>query len=284
MTVMELLASAYDRDRLGHALLFVSADERSEAFQKEILGFASLLLCTERKSGSKACGKCESCKLVSSNFPPVPHPDAIWLEPENPTGYTVEQIRELHSKFSLSLSLSPNRVIWLKSAELLSSAGGAPANAFLKILEEPRPRSFLILSTRQPESVIQTIRSRCQLFRFPKNTNEKSPPSDFESWQELFQWLEGGAEPKNSFRCPADTEEFWAERNTALIELESLQLQLWQALKDRWTGLEREGSLRVLDFFARFEAMMLKVRAYANPHLQWLSLRSDARLGALWKP
>jgi DNA polymerase-3 subunit delta' len=48
----------------------------------------------------------------------------------------------------------------------------AAANALLKTLEEPRGDTLLILLSSQPQRLLETIRSRCQLLQFPRQPLE----------------------------------------------------------------------------------------------------------------
>lgn len=46
----------------------------------------------------------------------------------------------------------------------------AAANAFLKILEEPPPRTMFLLLTDEPDSILPTIISRCQRIDLPRDS------------------------------------------------------------------------------------------------------------------
>ena len=47
------------------------------------------------------------------------------------------------------------------------------ANALLKILEEPPPKTLFILTTSSYSKIIDTIKSRCQNIFFPRISNNK---------------------------------------------------------------------------------------------------------------
>ena len=64
---------------------------------------------------------------------------------------------------------SVTKVIILENAENLNESC---RNALLKILEEPPPELFFILTSERPESIIPTIRSRLGTFRFIPRTRE----------------------------------------------------------------------------------------------------------------
>jgi DNA polymerase-3 subunit delta' len=74
----------------------------------------------------------------------------------------VDDVRKLLHRFHHAAAAGGYRIAILDSAEDLNRAG---ANALLKIIEEPPPKSlFLIIATR-PGALLPTIRSRCRLLR-----------------------------------------------------------------------------------------------------------------------
>lgn len=71
----------------------------------------------------------------------------------------IGQIRSLREKLSLSSFLNSWKVAVILEAETMTLEA---ANALLKTLEEPNPRTVIILLTSAWEMLPQTIRSRCQ--------------------------------------------------------------------------------------------------------------------------
>ena len=67
---------------------------------------------------------------------------------------------------SLKPYMGGRRIAIIDDADLLSAGQGEAANCLLKTLEEPPPRSVLILVGTSPARQLPTIRSRCQLVRF----------------------------------------------------------------------------------------------------------------------
>ncbi len=53
-------------------------------------------------------------------------------------------------------------IIWM--ADKMNTAG---ANKLLKLIEEPPEKTVFLLIAEDEEQIIQTIRSRCQILRFP---------------------------------------------------------------------------------------------------------------------
>ena len=74
----------------------------------------------------------------------------------------VDEIRQLNSFFSLSVSDGGSRVAIIDCVDELNINA---ANALLKTLEEPPKDTIFLLINHNPESVIETIRSRCRELR-----------------------------------------------------------------------------------------------------------------------
>lgn len=84
--------------------------------------------------------------------------DLIIYEPENSIG--IEEVRQLKHQISLKPYSSPYKICLIKNAETLT----LPAqNALLKTLEEPPANTILILTTANPELILPTVLSRCQI-------------------------------------------------------------------------------------------------------------------------
>ncbi len=75
----------------------------------------------------------------------------------------IGSIREVIREDSLSLYQRGYRVIIIMQAE---EVGAESANALLKVLEEPGPRTVFVLTTSRRSSLLPTIVSRCQSLRF----------------------------------------------------------------------------------------------------------------------
>jgi len=97
------------------------------------------------------------------------HPDLMRLErlPREDSGefarnITVDQVRGLQRLFVTTPSMSPWRAVVIDSIDDLERAA---ANALLKNLEEPPPRSLFFLVSHATERLLPTIRSRCRQLR-----------------------------------------------------------------------------------------------------------------------
>ena len=76
------------------------------------------------------------------------------------TQIRVEDVRRTVSFFGSTAAEGGWRIVIVNTVDELGNEGD---NALLKVLEEPPPRSLLLLVTHSPGRVIPTIRSRCRL-------------------------------------------------------------------------------------------------------------------------
>ncbi len=132
------------------------------------LRFAETLLC--ETGGGEPCGSCHSCKKFSrgaekgSSEGADFHSDLHFIgRQEGKKNISIEQIRELIRKLSLSSFLNSYKIGIIKEAENLSEEA---ANALLKTLEEPRPGVIIILTVSDPDRLPKTILSRAQILQF----------------------------------------------------------------------------------------------------------------------
>ncbi len=86
------------------------------------------------------------------------------------TVITVDQVRRTTTFFGSTAAAQGWRVCIVDSVEELNANA---ANALLKVLEEPPPRSLFLLISRAPSRVLATIQSRCRKLRLrPLSTDE----------------------------------------------------------------------------------------------------------------
>lgn len=75
----------------------------------------------------------------------------------------ISSVREIKRDITFVATESGWRIVIISEAHMM---GEEAANAFLKTLEEPSPRTLLILTTSHRERLLPTILSRCQEIRF----------------------------------------------------------------------------------------------------------------------
>ena len=105
--------------------------------------------------GAENC-TCHSCKeWRAGNFP-----DLIVIEPEEKASIGVEAIRNLGQRLSLAPYYEKGaRIVIIDAAEMLTPAA---QNALLKLIEEPPPRTNIMLIATSLEHLLPTVRSRCR--------------------------------------------------------------------------------------------------------------------------
>lgn len=140
-------------DRLPHALLLTGPrGVGKEFFARE---FTRAVLC-EHPHTEKPCGTCRGCLLNHGGT----HPDNHWvglLEDKKVIG--VDQVREISASLTMKAHYSGYKVVVISPAEHMNPQA---ANSLLKTLEEPAPRSLLILVASNVTALPATLRSRCQ--------------------------------------------------------------------------------------------------------------------------
>lgn len=166
---------AIERDRLPSTFLFVGPEGIGK--RRFAIELAKSLLCeTPTSQPLIACGHCESCLMVDSSN----HPDfELISRRENKSELTIDQfIGDLKNRnregLCYNFSLKPNRgkrkIAVIDDADYFNKES---ANCLLKILEEPPPRSVLIMIGTGVDKVLPTIRSRSQIFHFDPLTHEQ---------------------------------------------------------------------------------------------------------------
>ncbi len=158
------LAAALKADRMPHALLIHEAPGAGG----EWLAFwtAQLALCEHREEAP--CGRCTACRRVAARA----HPDLLILAPEeDSTQIRIEQVRELGAELALTSHGGGYKLGVVSPADGLNRFA---ANALLKTLEEPPPRTLLILVATQPSRLPATILSRCQRLKVTAPTRAAS--------------------------------------------------------------------------------------------------------------
>ncbi len=146
------------RNRLAHAYLFCGPAGIGKRLFAEELGKA--ILCEKRGEKLAACGACPACLQVAARS----HPDFVEVgRPEEKSELPIETVREICQGFGLKSARGKGRIAVIKDADDLNEES---SNCFLKTLEEPPPRSLLILVGESPDQQLATIRSRCQVVNF----------------------------------------------------------------------------------------------------------------------
>ncbi|HEY9522500.1 MAG TPA: ATP-binding protein, partial [Thermopolyspora sp.] len=142
---------------MTHAWLFTGppGSGRSNAAR----ALATALLCPEQ-----GCGHCDLCHQVAIGS----HPDLEVVRPQG-LSYSVRQTRELVLRAAGAPTVGRWRVVLFEDADRSTEAA---ANALLKAIEEPPPRTVWLLCAPSPDDMVITIRSRGRVVTL------RTPPAD----------------------------------------------------------------------------------------------------------
>ncbi len=167
-TIETLTRAVRDDAAMTHAWLFTGppGSGRSTAAR----AFAAALQC--ERGG---CGECRECRTALEGS----HADVNVVATEG-LSIKVEQARDLVQEAALRPSVGRWRVIIVEDADRLTERA---ADALLKALEEPTPRTVWMLCAPSLEDVIITIRSRSRHVRL------RTPP--VEAVAELLERRDG---------------------------------------------------------------------------------------------
>jgi DNA polymerase-3 subunit delta' len=134
--------------RMTHAWLFTGPPGSGRSIAAR--AFASALLCP-----NGGCGECPSCRQVRAGT----HADLLLVRPDG-LSYGVKQTRELVLRAAGAPSGGRWLVVLFEDADRCTEAA---ANALLKAIEEPAPRTVWLLCAPSAEDLVTTIRSRCRV-------------------------------------------------------------------------------------------------------------------------
>lgn len=213
--LQDRLHTPLESGRLHHALLLTGAEGVGK---RDVANWiARSLLCSDGPVAG-GCGACGACHRIDGAI----HPDLLNVErPAGKAAIPVDLIRGTIDELGRSSLEGRGRVAVVLEADRLNREG---QNALLKTLEEPAPKTWLLLTAARPEALLDTVLSRSQRIGVP-------PLSD----ADLVQMLETehGVDPGSAQRAATlacgSTGRALALLSEGLPELERLCLSLLAA-------------------------------------------------------
>ncbi|MFC1730246.1 DNA polymerase III subunit delta' [candidate division KSB1 bacterium] len=181
-SIKHYFSRAFASGKPHHAYLFFGPDGTGKAMAAVELARVKTCMDPEQKP----CGTCASCV----KFKKFKHPDIMLVFPvpgslksdeiqeqrelisedpyllpefEKNASIHIGTVREIKNRLRLQSYQAHGRVVIILGADRLTLEA---ANALLKLLEEPQPDITFILTTSFPDSVLATIKSRCQQLFF----------------------------------------------------------------------------------------------------------------------
>lgn len=175
----EFLTRLVTIGRVPNSLLFAGPDGVGK--RHFALELARTFVCRSPAEG-ESCGDCPSCRRVGvfalATSDKSDDYDRVFFGEHSDVGMVIAfkrnlrvgAIRELEREANFRPYEARARVFIVDDADKMNEAA---SNALLKTLEEPPSTSHIILITSRPDSLLATIRSRCQIVRFaPVATDE----------------------------------------------------------------------------------------------------------------
>lgn len=153
--VLKMLENSIRQNRISHAYLFVGNKGTGKL---ETAGLIAMSIFCKEREGAEPCMDCSDCRRIKSGN----HPDLHTIIPDG-ASIKKDQIEHLQKEFTYTGLESNKKVYIISQAEKMTDNA---SNRLLKFLEEPSKRTTAILLTENSNSVLQTIRSRCQMVSF----------------------------------------------------------------------------------------------------------------------
>lgn len=164
----ELFRRSIGMGRLSHAYVLAGPAGIGKRLFAQLL--ARSVFCRNHDlTELTACGDCRACRAFSAGS----WPD--YIEVGVPAGKTAIPIAAIAGEdgkrgreglcyeLSMAPQASERRVAVINDAQMMNVES---ANALLKTLEEPPADSLILLICDNPDTLLPTIRSRCQIIRF----------------------------------------------------------------------------------------------------------------------
>lgn len=161
--MIERLTESVRTGTVSHAYIFEGdshVDKKTVARE-----FAKAMLCENEQRGD-ACDQCVSCrKMEHGNYE-----DFIEVAADG-NSIKDEAILGLQGQLAMKPYAGSRHVVVIEDADTMTLRA---QNRLLKTLEEPSPGTVIMLLSENTENLVQTILSRCILFRLLGNENEES--------------------------------------------------------------------------------------------------------------
>ncbi|HQU42207.1 MAG: DNA polymerase III subunit delta' [Planctomycetia bacterium 21-64-5] len=278
--VVEQFRRTLGRGRLASTYLFVGPNGVGKhAFAHKL---AQTLLCqTNPPERLEPCGHCASCQQVQAGT----HPDLIVVaKPDEKSEIPVQLLigsgdRRMREGLCHDISLKPfmggRRVAIIDDADYLNEEG---ANCLLKTLEEPPPRSVIILVSSSVDRQLPTIRSRSQIIRFAPLADDvvaslllsQGVAADHEEAQRLATYSEGSLARAREL-AGAELWKFRAELVSRLAEAQFDSVRLAKAVlafvdeAGKEAPPRRARARRIVTFAAEFYRQLVRRLTGVSP-------------------
>lgn len=248
----DIILNEIKAGKVSHAYLIETNNFRQV---DEVLNiFVKLLLCPNNlvKDG---CSECQICSLIQTNA----YPDLKIVDTDN-AWIKKEQLLDVKEQF-LSKSIYGGKQIYvIKDATKLNLSSG---NTMLKFLEEPSPNIVAILLANNRYNVLDTIRSRCQIFSL---RNDEVIEFD----DEIFDLMKSLFIENNGFLAYQNILAIIPDKKKAIECFSSIEQYLFQVIN------KKVDVVSFLDFLSY--DMILKIIAILEDYLKKMEYNLNYKL------
>ena len=154
----KLIIKSFSEEKNSHAFLFVT--NNVEKCYYDCIDIIKKINCD--KDALNSC-TCNICNTIDKNT----NPDVISVFPDGKE-IKKDQILEIIRKFSMRPSINEYSSYVIVNAEKMNSS---TANKMLKFLEEPEGKIIGFYITDKLQSILPTIKSRCEVFNYRFGAN-----------------------------------------------------------------------------------------------------------------
>lgn len=175
----EEIINSIENKKISHAYMI----ETNQYKEKDdlILSFIKMLFCENHNINIDNCSNCNICYLIDNNTLSdfiIVEPDGSWIKKD--------QILSIKARFKTTSYQNRPRIYLIKQADKLNKQA---ANSLLKFLEDPEGNVIAILETDNRYKVLETIRSRCQIYTLV-NPKKKREFIDFDLLSSIIKLME----------------------------------------------------------------------------------------------
>ncbi len=186
------LRTAFAGGRLAHAYVVIGDPDGAAGRVAEWL--LQLVFCEAPEADARPCGACRGCRKVADRS----HEDVHTVEPQSKSRRisVKDHIRPLNHALHMKTFGTGWKAGVVRHADRM---GTEAANAFLKTLEEPPPRTLILLLTSAPQALLNTILSRCQVL----SLSSTGIPESTAEWRGPLRTLLAEGWPRSPFQATA---------------------------------------------------------------------------------
>jgi len=161
-TIKHFFENALSAGHMGHAYIFAGPQGIGKStFATQLM---KLLLCVEPKDNNP-CNVCKACYMFDEGI----GIDFVIVD-ESKNSISIDAIRDIQKQIIIRPAYSKRKVYLIKRAETMTEEA---QNCLLKTLEEPPEYAVILLTTINPMSLRETVRSRSVRVDFGRYTYEE---------------------------------------------------------------------------------------------------------------